>query len=222
MTMPSEQRVAGQLFAESGGLFVARYPLSTALPIPLALSEGNLLTWAFCGLGRAEAVALIVFAADAAPESLTVTTHFHDLTVTFPPPRPGADLDPAERAALCPAVLGALTPTTFAPLSGLLALLGPALSTLTEMGEGPVALPELALTGAATATLTGSRVPNFVMLRSGALWRCLRVVRAHLSFGAAPRAVLDLDPVWGEPSEGRADAALLVEAGEIFAARVPA
>ena len=222
MTEPRAQRVAGHLFAVGEGVFVVRYPLCSALPIPLGLPAGDLLTWAFCGLGRpgVTPVALLVFTAHDPGDGLTVATHFHDLIVSVPPPRPGSDLDPAERAALCPAVLGALNPTTAGALAGLLPLLGPALSALARPPESPAAAPGLALRDAGEATLSGSRVPNLLMLRSGAHWRCLRVAHARLGFGAEPRAVLALDPLWGEPAEGPVDAALLVGAGEITAARV--
>lgn len=217
-----ERRVAGQLFAVSEGLFIVRYPLSTALPIPLRLRGGHLLTWAFCGLGPsgADPAALIVFTADAPPESLTVETHFHDLAVTVPPVQAGTDLDPAARAALCPAVLGALAPATVAPLAGMLPLLGAALSALAESRENPSGpRPGLTPTGGTGAILTGSRVPGYLVLRAGARWRCLRIAGARLSFGAEPRAVLDLAEAGGPP-EGPAEAALLVWPGEIVAAEV--
>ncbi|KQT90123.1 hypothetical protein ASG60_10860 [Methylobacterium sp. Leaf469] len=222
MTEPTAQRVDGHLFAVGAGVFVARYPLSTALPIPLGVGAGELMTWAFCGLGRPEAepVVLLVFTAPGPTERLTVATHFHDLIVSVPPPRPASDLDPAERAALCPAVLGALTPATCGVLTPLLALLGPALSALAASQERPAGAPDLALAGSGEATLTGSSVPTVLMLRSGAEWRCARVARARLSFGAAPRAVLTLDPVWGEPATGVTDAALLVGPDGLTAVRV--
>lgn len=222
MTEPTAQRVDGHLFAVGAGVFVARYPLSTALPIPLGVGARELMTWAFCGLGRPEAepVALLVFTALDPGERLTVATHFHDLLVSVPPPRPAAELAPAERAALCPAVLGALGPATFASFAGLLALLGPALSVLAESREASAGAPELALADSGEATLTGSRVPAVLMLRSGVEWRCARVARARLGFGVAPRAVLALDPVWGEPATGATDAALLVGPDGITAVRV--
>ncbi|KQP20109.1 hypothetical protein [Methylobacterium sp. Leaf100] len=222
MTEPSAQRVDGHLFAVGEGVFVVRYPLSTALPIPLGLGAGELLTWAFCGLGRpgTEPMALLVLSAHDPGGSLTVATHFHDLIVSVPPPRPAAELDPAERSALCPAVLGALTPATYGALTPLLALLGPALSALAESQEGSAGAPDLALAGSGEATLTGSHIPSVLMLRSGARWRCTRVARARLRFGAAPHAVLTLDPVWGEPTTGTTDAALLVGSDGITAVRV--
>jgi hypothetical protein len=221
MTDPSGKTAAGQLFAAGEGLFVARYPLSTALPIPLGLGEGGLLTWAFCGLGRAmaESTALVVFAADGPPGRLTVATHFHDLTVALSAPLPVATLDAAAWAALCPAILGGLTPATVERLAGLLPHLGPALSALAGAYEGPAG-PVLAVTGETEASLTGAGVPDYLVLRAGSLWRCCRVVRASLTFGAEPRTLLDLARVGGEPGRGPTDAALLVRPGVVDVARV--
>lgn len=221
MTQTAERTIAGQLFTVTEGLFVARYPLSTALPIPLGVAAGDLLTWAFCGLGRAgEApTALLVFTAPSLLDRLGVATHFHDLTVTFSPPAPVATLDPAAWTALCPAILGALTPTTFDPLARLLPHLGAALSALAEPREGPTG-PVLAMGGDAEASLTGAGVPDYLVLRADDRWRGCHVVRAHRSFGAEPRIRLDLARVWGEPARSPTDAALLVRSGDITAARV--
>ncbi|SFG42202.1 hypothetical protein [Methylobacterium gossipiicola] len=221
MTQTPERNTAGQLFTVTEGLFVACYPLSTALPIPLGVAGGDLLTWAFCGLGRGgqTPAVLLVFTAAGPPDRLGVATHFHELDVAFSPPAPVATLDPAAWTALCPAILGALRPATLDTLAGLLPHLGGALSGLAEPHEGPVG-PVLAVTGEAEANLTGAGVPDYLLLRAGGLWRGCHVVRAHRTFGAEPRTRLDLTRVWGEPARSPTDAALLVRSGDIAAARV--
>jgi hypothetical protein len=215
---PTEAR----LFAAGHGVLVCRYPVGTDLPIPLAVSDPpglGLLTWAFAGFGGPEpdpAGLLVLHDAQAALAeggTLTLETHFRDAAIACPKPRPIAELARPERAALGEAVLAAVAPDSLDVLATLFPLLAPAVA------EGPV--PEtaarlaLARDDADRATLSGSSVPNYLLLRAGSSWSCARVAAAELRFGPAPEIGLTLAPAWGNPRGASVETALLLGTGHV-------
>ena len=219
--------IAGRLFAAGHGVLVCRYPVGTDLPIPLAVSEPaslGLLTWAFTGFGGPESdpAGLLVLhdaqAALAQGGTLTLETHFRDQAIACPKPRPVAELARPERAALGEAVLAAVRPDTLDALATLFPLLAPAVA------ESPVpeTAPRLVLAGddAHRATLLGSTVPNYLLLRAGSTWSCARVATAELRFGPAPAIDLTLAPAWGNPRGATVETAFLLGPGTVTPARL--
>ncbi|KQP38430.1 hypothetical protein ASF49_05380 [Methylobacterium sp. Leaf104] len=215
---PTEAR----LFAAGHGVLVCRYPVGTDLPIPLAVTEPpglSLLTWAFTGFGGPEPdpAGLLVLhdarAALAEGGALTLETHFRDQALVGPRPRPVAELARPDRAALGAAVLAAVTPDTLDVLATLFPLLAPAVADAAL----PEAAPRLGLAGddADRATLSGSTVPNYLLLRAGTSWSCARVAAAELRFGPAPEIGLTLAPAWGNPRGATVETALLLGTGRV-------
>ncbi len=220
---PAEAR----LFAAGQGVLVCRYPVATDLPIPLAVLAPDglgLLTWAFTGFGGPEPdpAGLLVLqdarAALAQGGTLTLETHFRDAAIACPKPRPVAELARPERAALGEAVLAAVRPDTLDALATLFPLLAPAVAEFPV----PETAPHLALAGDAAdrATLTGSTVPNYLLLRAGSTWSCARVATAELRFGPAPAIELALAPAWGNPRGATVETAFLLGPGTVTPARL--
>ncbi|MGU3360423.1 hypothetical protein ACLBWX_08830 [Methylobacterium sp. M6A4_1b] len=214
--------IAARLFAAGHGVLVCRYPVATDLPIPLAVTEPpglSLLTWAFTGFGGPEpdpAGLLVLHDARAALTqggALSLETHFRDRALACPKPRPVAELARPDRAALGEAVLAAVTPDTLDLLATLFPLLAPAVADAAV----PEAAPRLGLAGdaAGRATLSGSTVPNYLLLRAGSTWSCARVAAAELRFGPAPEIGLTLAPAWGNPRGATVETALLLGTGRV-------
>lgn len=228
-TSDSPDHSAGRLFAAGNGVLVCRYPVATDLPIPLGIAVPaglRLLTWAFAGFGAAERdpVGLLVLhdPDDALREggALTLETHFRDLGIACPKPRPVAELTASDRAALGGAVLAAVTPETLEALATLFTLLAPAVADAPVPADAPRLT--LARDGDAAATLGGSIVPNYLLLRARTTWICVRVAQATLRFGPSPAASLTLAPAWGNPRGAPVEAALLLGPGSVTAAALPA
>lgn len=231
MTDTSEAHapIAARLFAAGHGVLVCRYPVASDLPIPLGIAAPGgvrLLTWAFTGFGAADpdpAGLLVLHDPEdrlAQGGTLILETHFRDSALACPGPRPVVDLTAPERAALGGAVLAAVTPGTLDALATLFPLLAP------PIAEAPVpdSAPRLTLArdSDAQATLTGSTVPNYLLVRAGTTWSCTRVARAELRFGPAPEMTLALAPAWGRPRDGAVHAALLLETGGLRASALRA
>lgn len=224
-TEPSH-RTDGRLFVIGGDVLVCRHPLSTALPIPLhvrAPGAPELVTWAFAGLGgETESCCLLVLADPtrtmAAGGAITVATHFHDLVVTCPPPRPVDELDGPEREALCGAVLAAMTRRTFAVLAPCLPALAPDMAVRLPTPDAPGLV--IAADTDGEARLSGGPIPDYLLMRAGDAWSCARVARARWGFGSHPQAMLSLVPAWGTPSGTRPDRALLIGNAEVTVARL--
>ncbi len=221
---PSE----GRLFAAGNGVLVCRYPVATDLPIPLGITAPaglRLLTWAFTGFGGAEpdpAGLLVLHDAQAVLAeggALTLETHFRDVAIACPRPRPVAELTHPERGALGGAVLAAVTPETLDALATLFTLLAPAVADAPVPANAPRLT--LARDGDGAATLSGASVPNYLLFRSRTTWSCARVAQATLRFGPAPEASLTLAPAWGSPRGAPVEAALLLGAGTVTAAALP-
>jgi hypothetical protein len=229
MTAPPDHPAPreARLFAAGHGVLVCRYPVATDLPIPLAVPEPpglRLLSWTFTGFGGPEPdpAGLLVLQDGAAALAeggvLTLETHFRDQAIACPKPRPVAELARPARAALGEAVLAAVMPDTLDALATLFPLLAPAVA------ESPVpeTAPRLALAGddAHRATLAGSTVPNYLLLRAGSTWSCARVATAELRFGPAPEIDLTLAPAWGNPRGATVETAFLLGPGTVTPARL--
>lgn len=219
--------VACRLFTAGNGVLVCRYPVATDLPIPLVVTVPpgvSLLTWAFTGFGASDSDSngLLVLhdtgTALAQGGTLTLETHFREVDMDCPKPRPIAELTAPARAALGEAVLAAVTPETLDALAMLFPLLAP------PFADAPVpeGAPRLALASddGTTAILSGTRVPNYLLLRAGTTWSCARVSRAELRFGPAPEVRLTLETVWGRPRGLAVGQALLLETGRVVPAAI--
>lgn len=219
------EAVAGRLFSAGARTFVLSLPLPSSLPIPLhAITAGlDLAAWAFAGLAPDDAQgprALLVLIArdETVARSLRegarigLALHYRDVTVAPTAAAPLAELPADDRAVLARAVLSAAAPAAIDALADLAGL-------IEASGIAPEAdAPEIALTGEA-CRVPGSRVPDYLLLRSGADWACLRVARARLAFGAEPHMALTLEPVWG-PTVTAPEAAILIEPHRFVPARI--
>ncbi|KQT20021.1 hypothetical protein ASG40_04295 [Methylobacterium sp. Leaf399] len=228
------RRVGGEIWPITDHVVVCRYPVSTSLPIPLAvLAPGglDLVTWTFAGMGEAGSggqapVALLVLAGpDAATAlreagELALATHFHDLAIAVPRSGTAQALTAVEREALCVAVLSAIVPETVGPLSKLLPMLRPVIDALPV----PETAPELTVSGegASTVTLAGFSVPNYLLLRGDGDLSCARVASARVRPGGDVRTDLTLDTVWGRPCGTRPDRAILLTEAGFSTARIVA
>ncbi|KQP83026.1 hypothetical protein [Methylobacterium sp. Leaf117] len=239
MTAPPDHPDVSEarLFAAGNGVLVCRYPVGTDLPIPLGIAGPagvGLLTWAFTGFGadaRDPAGLLVLTDAGAALAkggTLVLATHFREVALTCPKPRPVAELTAPARAALAGAVLAAVTPATLDALATLFPLLAPAFLE-TPVPDMPArnmpardAAPRLAIArdSDSQATLSGSGVPNYLLVRAGTTWSCARVVRADLRFGPAPETRLGLETVWGNPRDLAVAQALLLGTGSVTPATI--
>ncbi|MFF8800840.1 MULTISPECIES: hypothetical protein [unclassified Methylobacterium] len=195
--------VAGRLVEAAPGALVLRFPLPPSLPIPLhvaAPKDVALVTWAFAGLeaGASEGpVGLLAIDASGAAlgETLTLATHFRDLTLRLEPASADA-LSAAERTLLARALLS--SGAAGLPLLGrLFALVEAAVTALPVAADAPDLADE-----AGGWTLGGTAIPHGLLFRTRAGWGCARVARAALGFKPHPRQRLTLDPVWGAAPEG--------------------
>lgn len=241
----AERRVSGRIWSFDDRVLVCRYPVSTSMPIPLSVRSAgamDLLTWTFCGLGKpsratsggdttAHPVGLLVVAprdrhAVAALREagrITLETHFHDLDIACDvtdwqdSPDGRRALTRPEHAALCAAVLSAVTPESFAPLSALFPVIGPAIDDL------PVAAASPDLTigpdGASPYRLAHHGVPNYLMLRTNGDTSCARIASAHLRPGVRPQAELTLETLWGPAPSRRPERVVMVTASGFASAR---
>lgn len=217
--------LAARLFAAGPGVWVCRYPVATDLPIPLAViapAGVDLLTWAFAGFGaddRDPAGLLVLHDPGGALSeggTLTLETHFRACALACSKPRPAAELTAPARAALAGAVLAAVTPGTLDALATLFPLLAPAIADMPMADTAPRLT--LARDDDAHAVLSGSVVPNYLLLRAGTTWSCARVARAALRFGPAPEIGLTLAPAWGAPWGTAVETALLLGPGSVLPA----
>lgn len=195
--------VPGRLIEAAPGACVLRFPLPPSLPIPLHIAAPEnvrLVTWVFSGLD-ADApdgpICLLALEAESAalPESVSIATHFHDLSVR--PERAANDVLPlAERTLLARALLSAGT-TGLAPLGRLFGLIEAAVIALPVAEDAPDLADE-----DHGWTLGGTAIPHGLLFRGRAGWGCARVAGARLRFGKHPRQHLALEPVWGAAPEG--------------------
>lgn len=219
MTIGKPARLATARLVHAGGrVFVLDLPLPTSLPIPLGVSapaEIALLTWAFAGLAVDDPSGprgLLVLAADDAAQNMlcegqgniAVATHFRDLDVALSGLSPIDALSQEDRALLTRAVLSSVDASTVDHLGDLVDLIG---KTAAEL---PVAenAPELTLQDGRAATLSGTVIPNHLLVRAGSSWSLARASEARLAFGETPHAVLSLERRWGAPSEAVPDVAI--------------
>lgn len=200
--------VEGCLAARAGRAAILRYPLSTALPIPLAVTGPpgiHLATWAFAGLRAEDPLGprgLLVLALDegaALREELRLTTHFRAFEIALG----GADepLRPEERSLVARAVLAAASPDETGLLAGLVELLGEELAAIALGGDAPVIAP-----GEGRWALSGSSVPGHLLLCGEAGWSCHRIARADLRFGHADgrSRPAEQGPLPHSPRDGKA------------------
>lgn len=219
MSKDGPARLEGRLIAHTARTAILRYPLSTALPIPLAVAAPagiRLVTWAFAGLNAADPRGLLVLALDEGASlgaGLRLATHFRNVDIAL-----GAatdDVGPDERALIARALLAAASPEETAALADLTGLLGEAIAALAPDDKAPVLTH-----GEGGWRLSGSAVPGHLLLRAGSAWSCHRVARASLHFGGSritsgagsqdegaggkavdpdrPQAHLILESAWGE------------------------
>ena len=221
--LPPAGTVSGRLFSAGPDSAVLSVALPTSLPIPLgATTPGlDLVTWAFAGLAPDDASgprALLVLAArDGAglrgDAPIGLATHYRDYVVSIEAAAPLAALAADDRAVLARALLSAASPAMVEQLAD-----------FAELIEGAVTqpandAPEIALTDA-TCRVSGNAIPDYLLVRRGSAWACLRVARARLAFGPAPVVELTLAPVWGAPSASVPDAVILLAAHGFTPARL--
>lgn len=233
----SSPTLDGRTIRLGPGWYLCSHRLPTAMPIPLAVvapGDVDLATWAFAGMkapSREPACLLLLrpngTAAETALERgtrLVVATHFHDIAVSSGPAQAPEALAAAERAVIAQAVLSAVTAGTVAALASLFPLLAPALRAMPIREDAPDLAIDLAidLHGAGTGSLSGTAVPDYVLLDSAAGTRCLRVATARLAVSARPRMDLDLEPLWGPDGEGAPGHAVLLGGGRSTPARLRA
>lgn len=229
----SSPSLDGRTIRLGPGWYLCSHRLPTAMPIPLAVAapgDVDLATWAFAGMkapSREPACLLLLRPNGAAAETalergtrLVVATHFHDIAVSSGPAQAPEALAAAERAVIAQAVLSAVTAGTVAALASLFPLLAPALRAMPIREDAP----DLAIDphGAGTGSLSGTAVPDYVLLDSAAGTRCLRVAAARLAVSARPRMALDLEPLWGPAGEDAPGHAVLLGDGRSTPARLRA
>lgn len=199
-------RLEGRVVARGARTAILRYPLSTALPIPLAVTAPTgirLVTWAFARLDTADARCLLVLALDEGASldaGLRLATHFRDIAIA-----PGAsdeDFAPDEHALIARALLAAVSPDESGTLADLIALIGEEVASLTPGADAPLFTPG----SEGRSELSGSGVPGHLLLRDEAGWSCHRIARADLHFGPANppgvQVLLTLKQIWGNPTRG--------------------
>jgi len=220
---PPAGTVPGRLFSAGPGSAVLSVALPTSLPIPLgATTPGlDLVTWAFAGLAPDDAAgprALLVLAArDGAGlhgnTTIGLATHYRDYAVSIEAPAPLAELPADDRAVLARALLSAASPATVERLADFTGLFEGAM--IVPADDAPeIALPD------ATCRVSGHAIPDYLLLRRGSAWACLRAARARLAFGPEPVVELTLAPVWGEDAGSAPDAAILLAAHGFTPARL--
>lgn len=213
--------------------YLCRHRLPTAMPIPLAVAspgDVDLATWAFAGMkapSREPTCLLLLRPNGIAPETalergtrLVVATHFHDIAVSSGPAEAPEALEATERAVIAQAVLSAVTAGTVAALASLFPLLAPALRAMPIREDAPDLAIDPHRPG--TCSLSGTAVPDYLLLDSDAGTRCVRVATARLAVSPQPRVDLDLEPLWGPGGDDAPGHAVLVGGGRSTPARLRA
>lgn len=189
MSEDGPSRLEGRLVARGERTAILRYPLSTALPIPLAVAAPSgirLVTFAFAGLDAADRrgprglLVLALGEGNGLGAGLRLATHFCDIDIALGAAADAAE--PEERALAARALLAAASPDETAALADLIGPLGEAIAALPPDAEAPVLAQD-----EGDWRLTGTAVPGHLLLRAGEAWSCHRVARAHLHLGGSPR-----------------------------------